>query len=68
MFVRLKEKPFYFLTDRDTKYTFLVDNRQGKAHRHLYLPDQFERMTSREVREYKWRLVYRFMWWGLLNR
>lgn len=31
MFVRLKDKPFYFLTDRDTKYTFLVDNRAGTA-------------------------------------
>lgn len=26
MFVRLKDKPFYFLTDRDTKYTYLVHN------------------------------------------
>lgn len=47
MFVRLKDKPFYFLTDRDTKYTFLVDNREGTAKRHLYFPDQYETMTSR---------------------
>lgn len=50
MFVRLKDKPFYFLTDRDTKYTFLIDNRRGDAQRHLYLPDQFETMTSKELR------------------
>ena len=67
MFVRLKDKPFYFLTDRETKYTFLVDNRAGDGQRHLYLPDQFETMTSKEVREYKWRLVYRLMWWGMVR-
>ena len=67
MFVRLKEKPFYFLTDRETKYTFLVDNRKGDAQRHLYLPDQFETMTSKQVRDYKWNLVYRLMWWGVFN-
>ena len=26
MYVRLKDKPYYFLTDRDTKYTFLITN------------------------------------------
>jgi len=31
MFIRLKEKPFYFLTDRDTKYVFLVNNKEGKT-------------------------------------
>jgi len=41
MFVRLKEKPFYFLTDRDTKYTFLVDNRTGEPQKHVYYPVQF---------------------------
>jgi hypothetical protein len=50
MFVRLKEKPFYFLTDRDSKYTFLVDNRADKPKKHLYYPDQFETMSSKEIR------------------
>lgn len=68
MFVRLKEKPFYFITDRDTKYTFLVDNRGGAAKRHLYLPDQFETMTARQVREYRWGLASRLLWWGLRNQ
>jgi hypothetical protein len=24
-------------------------------------------MTSKEVRDYKWKLVYRLMWWGVFN-
>lgn len=34
----LAGKPFYFLTDRDTNYTFLVHNNKKE----LYYPDKFE--------------------------
>lgn len=56
------------MTDRDTKYSYLVDNRGSKSNKHLYYPDQFETMTSKEIRSYKWKLVYRFMWWGMFNK
>jgi hypothetical protein len=65
MFIRLKEKPYYFITDRTTKYTFLVDNRPPSPAKHLYLPEQWETMTAGELRTYKWKLVRRFMWWSL---
>lgn len=68
MFVRLKEKPFYFLTDRDTKYTYLVDNRTpADQHRHLYYPDQFETMTASQIRAYKWNMVLQLMRWAPFN-
>lgn len=37
MFVRLKDKPFYFFTDRDTKYTYFIHNQQQQQ-RTLYYP------------------------------
>ena len=67
MFVRLKEKPFYFLTDRDTKYTYLVDNRTQQPQKHLYYPSQFETMTASQIRAYKWKLVQQLMRWSLFN-
>jgi hypothetical protein len=67
MFVRLKEKPFYFLTDRDTHYTYLIDNRQPAPQRHLYYPEQWETMSSIQIRTSKWQLVYQLMQWSILN-
>lgn len=67
MFVRLNEKPFYFLTDRDTKYTYLVDNRTGSPQKHIYYPSQFETMTASQIRAYKWKLVHQLMRWSLFN-
>ena len=42
MYLGLQQKPFYFLTDRDTQYQYLVDNRDNKSpKRHLYYPDEY---------------------------
>lgn len=31
MYLGLQHKPFYFITDRDTYYQYLVDNRDKKS-------------------------------------
>ncbi len=31
MYARLKDKIFYFVTDKDTNFTYFVDNTNGKA-------------------------------------
>ena len=67
MFVRLKEKPFYFLTDRETKYTYFVDNRGTEPQKHLYYPEQFETMSGSQIRSYKWKMVNQLMRWSLFN-
>lgn len=70
MFIRLKEKPFYFITDRETHYTFLINNAtqsQKQNHRYLYYPDQFETMTTKQIKSYKNSLVNKLMWWSLFN-
>lgn len=62
MFIRLKDKPFYFLTDRDTHYTYFVDN---TAHqKHLYYPQQFETMSPQQIRNTKWSLVRSLILWA----
>lgn len=65
MFVRLKDKPFYFLTDRDTHYTYFVDNTQQQ--KHLYYPQQFETMSPQQIRNYKWALVRSLILWAPLH-
>ena len=36
MSVKLLEKPFYFLTDRETKYVYLVDNTNPNQKRKMH--------------------------------
>lgn len=39
MYLGLQLKPFYFITDRETNYQYLVDNRDKKDQkRYVYYP------------------------------
>lgn len=67
MYIRLQEKPFYFLTDRETRYTFFVDNQKGASSKHLYYPEKYEHLTAKGVRSYKDSLITKLLRWSVRN-
>lgn len=69
MYLGLQQKPFYFITDRDTHYQYLVDNRDNKSpKKHLYYPDEYEKMSAKGLEELKNKSVYKLLWWALTNQ
>ena len=60
----LQKKPFYFLTDRETNYTYLVAGDERK----LYYPDSFEQLSPSKVNSARKWFVAKFITWGLTNK
>ena len=48
MYLNLQQKPFYFITERDTHDQYLVDNRDNKSpKKYLYYPEEYEKMSAK---------------------
>lgn len=60
----LAGKPYYFLTDRDTHYTYLVHNNS----KHHYYPDAFETSPPKSIQSAKKNMVRSFLLWGIKNK
>lgn len=59
----LHRKPFYFLTDRETKYTQLIT----PTHSYAYYPDSLEALSAQSVASRKSLLAVRFLAWALTH-
>lgn len=59
----LSQKPFYFLTNRENNYTEV--HAGGKSQ--VYLPDSFERLTTRQIENKKRSLTVKMLSWALFN-
>lgn len=64
--MNLTQKPFYFITDRETLYQYFVDNISGK--RYIYYPKEYEKMTENQINKYQRSMVRKFIWWSLWNK
>jgi hypothetical protein len=65
----LQYKPFYFLTDRETYYQFLVDNRDKKSpKKQIYYPEEYEKMSVKTIQKNRRNTLYKFLWWSLNNQ
>ena len=45
----LKDKQYYFLTDRSTLFQYLVDNRTGTPQKHIFYPTIYETMKAAQI-------------------
>lgn len=64
----LRDKPYYFLTDRTTLFHYLVDNRTGTPQKHIFYPSMYETMKASEIAKFEHKLVRKFLRWGILNK
>ena len=64
----LKDKPYYFLTDRSTLMHYLVDNRDNKKARFLYYPKKYETMTSQQMQRDQIKLNGKLLMWSVFNK
>ncbi len=67
MYVRLKDKPYYFLTDRETHQTYLITQHNQKREKHVYIPEEFETMGPKQKEKHMAKLRNRFLTWSLMN-
>ena len=68
MSIKFLDKPFYFLTDRDTKYLYFIDNsNRSSPTRTLYYPKQFGTMTTPQLQKYKNAIRRKFIFWAIFH-
>lgn len=65
----LSKKDFYFYTNHDTFFRYFVDNRNPKDPlKRIFYPLKYETMTGKQIQKYEYKLVRKFLWWGITNK
>ena len=64
----LKDKPYYFLTDRSTWMHYLVDNRSQPNQRHLFYPTAYESRRAGQIQNLQMKMTAKLLLWSMWNK